>query len=162
MSEDSNYKYKAHDAAIEFVEEYLLEQIAEKLMDSGKASDDLYNDYSGADAYHHENHVDKHYEFKDAALAISQLGDYEESDSGLWDGQDMRQALCSCAAWTFGNAVMQMTIDIIGQINEHYDDVLEDQQNSQNEDDEELEALSKEDTLAAIQLICETEQGAYE
>jgi len=62
----SNYRRDAETDARETVLEYL-DAIVEKLENDGEASDDLHNDYSGGDAWHHESHVDQWYNLLEAA-----------------------------------------------------------------------------------------------
>jgi hypothetical protein len=51
---------------------------------------DLFNDYPGADSYHHETHVDKAYNLTDAASLLEQLSQYEETETGC--GRDCPRA----------------------------------------------------------------------
>jgi hypothetical protein len=112
----SNYLNDADEAADEWIDD-LQDQIIEKLMEDGEASTDLNNDYSGADTYHHETHVDKDYDLQEAAELLNDLRDYEETDSGLWQGLEPQRAIAAQAAYTFGNAVYQMTVEKIEEIN---------------------------------------------
>jgi len=116
-------KSDANDMARNFLEETL-----ESYMDnSGEASNDLNNDYSGGDSYHHESHVDKSYTLQEAAELLDELDDYEETDEGLWEGQKPRDAISTQAAYTYGNAVYSLWQDIIKEINGDSDlaDLLE-------------------------------------
>ena len=100
-------------------------EILEQLLNKGKASDNLNNDYDGGDAWHHENHVDKWYSLSEAAAILNQLDEFEESDSGLWQGCDMKTALSTCAAFTYGNAVYSEWTDLIKQINDKAEIILD-------------------------------------
>ena len=42
---------------------------------------------------------------QEACEVLTQLDEYEETDSGLWEGLDMKEALSACAAYTYANAV---------------------------------------------------------
>ena len=95
------------------------DEILESFMENGgKADDDLYNHYRG-DSYHHENHVDKAYNLQEAAELLDELNDYEETDSGLWQGLDPRAAISAQAAYTYGNAVMRFWFKLIEEINDN-------------------------------------------
>ena len=111
----TDYLAKADEAADEWIDD-LMDQIIEQLMEKGEISTDLNNDYAGADCYHLENHVDEWYNLQDAAEVLSDLSDYKETDSGLWEGQEPQEAISAQAAYTFGNAVYQMTVEKIKEI----------------------------------------------
>lgn len=104
----------AKNMALEFVDE-----IVEKLCDDGEASDDLLNDYGSGDSYHHESHTDKDYDLLEAAELLDQLSDFEETDSGLWEGCEPRKAITCQAAYTFGNAVMSKWQTLVQELNEN-------------------------------------------
>ena len=111
-TETTNYLREAADDAADTVRNFA-DEILEQLLDDGKASDDLLNDYPNGDAWHHESHVDKWYSMIDAATLIDQLDEFEETDSGLWEGQSFKEAIGTCAAFTYGNAVMSEWHDLI-------------------------------------------------
>ena len=115
MSKTKNYQEEATEDAQETAR-YFLDEIIESFMDKGEASDDLLNDYS--DSYHHENHVDKWYSLQDAAQLLDELDDYEETDTGLWEGQPPKDAISTQAAFTYGNAVYQKFQKLIKEIND--------------------------------------------
>jgi hypothetical protein len=100
----------AQDTALNF-----LDEIVDQLLDGGGVSNDLLNDYPDGDSYHHENHVDRDYDLLD------ELGDYEETDSGLWKGMRPRQAISCQAAYTYGKAVASLWNDLIKEINDDQD-----------------------------------------
>lgn len=114
------YLQDAKDDAKSTAEEFK-DQIVEMLLDDRRASDDLFNDYPSGDSYHHESHVDRDYNLSDAAILLEDLGQYEETDSGLWDGQEPRRAIATQAAYTYGNAVLDMWRDLISEINDDSD-----------------------------------------
>jgi hypothetical protein len=97
---------------------YFLDAIAERIKDGEEASNDLLNDYPDGDSYHHESHVDKEYDLQEAAALLDELADYEETDSGLWQGLEPRKAISCQAAYTYGNAVYSLFHDLIGEIND--------------------------------------------
>lgn len=102
--------------------ENYLDEIVGMLLDKGKASNDLLNDYPDGDAYHHDNHVDISYSLSEAADLLEELHAHEETDYGLWDGQEPRVAVCSQAVYTYGNAVMHYFQNLIGHINDQFDE----------------------------------------
>lgn len=112
----------AKDAALHF-----LDEIVENLINMGSTESRLH-DYDGGDDYHHENHVDHDYKLTEASEIIDQLSDYEETDSGLWQGLEPRRAIVVQAAYTYGNAVLFLFREIIGDINDDgiVSDMLED------------------------------------
>lgn len=121
----TDYQQEARDDARETVSEYK-DKILEKLQESGKASQDLYNDYDGGDSWHHESHVDRWYNLSDAAELIDQLSEHEETDSGLWEGQQPKEAIGTCAAFTYGNAVYSEWRDLIEEINHDAEEIIDD------------------------------------
>lgn len=133
-----DYRQKAEEDARDTVSEYQ-DEILEKLIEDGKASDDLLNDYGNGDAYHHESHVDKFYSLLDAAELIDQLSEHEETDSGLWDGQQPKEAIGTCAAFTYGNAVYSEWTDLIDEINGEAETIIDDYDDQISNVEEELE-----------------------
>ena len=99
--------------------------IVEQLENIGEASSDLYNDYSNGDAWHHECHVDRGYSLMEAADLLDQLAEHVETDGGLWESLEPREAIGRQAAHTYGNAVYSAWIDLIAQINSEYQEWIE-------------------------------------
>jgi len=122
--EETNYLKEAEDDAKNMVEEFIGE-IVEKLIEDGEASNDINNDYTHGDSYHHETHVDRSYSLLEAAELLDQLDQFEETDSGLWEGQEPRRAIETQAAFTYGNAVYSEWNDLIKRINDDAKEVLE-------------------------------------
>jgi hypothetical protein len=114
---ETNYRDEARYAARDMAENFL-DEIIHQLEQDGEASKDLLNDYSGGDEYHHQYNVDKDYSLLEAAHLLDDLEDFEETDSGLWEGLEPRRAVAAQAAYTFGHAVMSYWQDLIGEINE--------------------------------------------
>ena len=121
----SNYLRDAAEDASETVRNFA-DEILEKLLDSGKASDDLFNDYPNGDAWHHECHVDNRcYSLTEAAELLDELYDFEETDRGLWESLTPREAIGCQAAYTYGNAVLSEWNDLIEKINEEASDIFD-------------------------------------
>lgn len=143
----SGYRQEANSDARETVSQYK-DEILEKLQETGEASEDLYNDYPNGDSWHHECHVDKWYSLTDAADLINELSDHEETDSGLWEGQQPKEAIGTCAAFTYGNTVYSEWRDLIKEINCDAGTIIDDfsdQIDDAEEDDEDYEGESADD-----------------
>lgn len=113
-------KTDARDAAENF-----LDEIVDNIVgNEGEISETDISDYS--DSYHHETHVDRSYSLKEAAELLDDLDDYEEDDSGLWQGLEPREAISAMAAFTYGNAVASMFRDLMGEVNTAITTAMED------------------------------------
>jgi hypothetical protein len=115
--DDTDYLREARDDA-KSAAQYFLDEIVEAIESDGKASDDLTNDYSDGDSYHHETHVDRSYKLIEASNLLDQLSRYEEGDPGLWQGMAPREAVSAQAAYTYGNAVYSYFRGLIEEIND--------------------------------------------
>jgi hypothetical protein len=120
-----SYRDDARSDAKETVA-YFKDEIVGMLLEKGEASDDLFNDYPNGDSYHHENHTDKSYDLQEAAELLDELRDNEETDSGLWQGLEPREAVCAQAAYTYGNAVYAEWRELIEKINDEASDLMDD------------------------------------
>lgn len=110
---------RAHEAARDAIE-YLIDDIIPRLIETeGSAPTDIF-EYS--EDYHHSSHVDKSYRLKDAAALLEDLSDYEETDSGLWEGQEPRDAISTMAAFTYGNTVASDFSDYMEMLNNIVED----------------------------------------
>ena len=135
----SNYREDARADAVSTVENYE-DEIVEMIIDSGEASSDLLNDYGSGDSYHHESHVDKFYNLSEAAEVLDELSDFEETDTGLWEGLPPREAIGAQAAYTYGAAVYSFFTDLIKEINDEVSDALSDLDDTVAEVDDERKA----------------------
>lgn len=147
----SDYRSDAVSDARETVSEFK-DTILEQLEENDKASTDLHNDYPGGDSWHHESHVDRWYNLTDAAELIDQLSEHEETDSGLWDGQQPKEAIGTCAAFTYGNAVLSEWRELIEEINreaeiiiDDYDDQINDADEAEDDEDCDYEGPDSDD-----------------
>lgn len=135
MTKTRNYTEDAQRDATNTAENFI-DEILAQVMDEDKdkeISKDLFNDYDGGDAYHHESHVDKAYSLLESATLLDQLENHVETDYGLWSGLEPRQAISAQAAYTYGNAVMYYWSELIEKINEErqegiLSDALQDEQ----------------------------------
>ena len=103
----------AKDTALHF-----LNYITQQLIEGDDASADLFNDYCDGDSYFHESHIDREFHLKTAAEILETYAEFEETDSGLWEGLDPKTAISVQAAYTYGNAIMSEWQRIIHHINE--------------------------------------------
>jgi hypothetical protein len=112
---EPSWNEKADEDAKEFIHDYLLDEIIEQLMEDGEFDEDIIN------SAFHETIIDLSYDNKEAIDLISDLYEYEETDSGLWEGLDWDQVLSSKAARTYGNAVYEKATEILNTIREKID-----------------------------------------
>lgn len=138
----ANYRDEAKGDALDTVKEFR-DEILDQLKDDGEASDDLLNDYCNGDAYHHESHVDRDYDLSESAEVLDQLSEYEETDSGLWEGLEPRRAIAAQAAYTYGNAVYAYWRENIEEINEAVADAISDYEDREPDEDDEPEDHEK-------------------
>ena len=143
MSDTENYRDNAESDARDCVSNFR-DEIVEMLLNDGKASDDLLNDYPGGDCYHHESHTDKWYNLQEAAAVLDQLDEYEETDSGLWEGQDMKTALGTCAAFTYANAVYNSWNNLIESVNDEADTIIDEFDTERSELEDAISDLTSE------------------
>jgi hypothetical protein len=158
MTETTNYLREVADDAADTVRNFA-DEILEQLLDKGEASDDLLNDYPNGDAWHHESHVDKWYSMIDAATLIDQLDEFEETDSGLWEGQSFREAIGTCAAYTYGNAVYNEWRELIEKINSEASGIISDFDETAEECDD-TDALKTDKREALRKMIDESADNA--
>ncbi len=147
----SNYRSEAESDARETVYQFI-GTIVERLEEFGQASDDLHNDYPDGDSWHHECHVDKYYNLTEAAEVIDQLSEFEETDSGLWESQQPKEAIGTCAAFTYGNAVLCFWADLIREINgegsvicNDFDSLISEADKAEDAEDTDYEGSSSDD-----------------
>ncbi|MDD5527072.1 MAG: hypothetical protein PHE11_06705 [Candidatus Omnitrophica bacterium] len=114
--EPTYYQLAEEDAKM-LVTDYFMNEIIEQLMENGEASDDYNNDYSNGDGIFHETIVDRGYSTEEAIELLNDLREYEETDSGLWEGESWDRALATIAAFTYGNAVYDEWTKLIEEIN---------------------------------------------
>jgi len=140
----TDYEPKAESDAKETVSNYS-DDILEQLLKRGEASDDLCGgDYPNGDAWHQENHTDKSYDLQEACEVLTQLSEHEETDSGLWEGLGMKEALSACAAYTYANAVYEEWRELIRRINEAAEAIVEQYDEETSELETAIEALNDE------------------
>ena len=62
------------------------------------------------DAFH-EQVTDRSYDIEDAAYVIANCSE-AETDSGIWEGQDMQGAMQACAAYSYSNDVWAKVVEV--------------------------------------------------
>ncbi len=115
---EPSWNEKADEDAKEFIHVYLVDEIIEQLIEDGEFGEDIMNDFANRDSSFHETIVDRYYNDKEAIDLISDLYEYEETDSSIWEGLDWSEVLSSKAAWTYGNAVYDKATEILNEIRE--------------------------------------------
>lgn len=121
---ETNHTAEAESDARDCAENFL-DEMCEMWRASRELSRDLLNDYQNGDAYHHENHTDKAYSLTEAAAILDELSDYEETDTGLWDGQQPRDAISTQAAYTYtyANAVYAKWVELVEELQGKLEDL---------------------------------------
>jgi hypothetical protein len=120
----TNYHKEAEEDAAMLITDYFMDEIVDQLIDSGEASTDINNDYDNGDGIFHEVITDRSYHMTEAAELLSQLYEYAEEDTGLWEGETNVDRLAEIqAAYTYGNAVWNEFSDLITEINDEVDDI---------------------------------------
>jgi hypothetical protein len=113
-----SYEEKAKDKAREFIGE-LTEEIIENLVAKG-STPEHYANYRGGDTFYCES-VTLDVVPTEAVAVMEELYQHEETDSGLWEGLGILEALNACAVATFKNAVVRATNGFLTEINENFD-----------------------------------------
>lgn len=120
----TDYAREAEEDAAMLITDYFMDEIIDQIIDQGEASADINNDYGNGDSIFHEVIVDRSYSLTDAAELLSQLYNYTEGDSGLWEEEtDIDRIAEIQAAFTYGNAVWAELDDLITDINNEVDDI---------------------------------------
>ena len=118
-----------------------IEEIAKMLIDDGEASTDLYNDYNNMDANISESDSYGHNP-SDAIEIIDELSEFEEEDSGLWEGcSDYSEILNAKAHYTYTNALYHEIESMIENIN----DIIDNNTITEIEDQITKELLTEDD-----------------
>lgn len=66
--------------------------------------------------FFHESVVDQSYSIEDAAFVIANC-ENEETDTGMWEGLEMHEAMQACAAYSYGN-------DVWNEVESQYEGLL--------------------------------------
>jgi hypothetical protein len=98
-----------------FVEEYLDEIVAD-IKDDGYIAGSLY-DFPDSDTYVDENFGEMSFNAHESVEIIRRLSQYLETDTAYWDEQDPLDPICTQATFTFRNACINRTEDLLDEIN---------------------------------------------
>lgn len=132
--------------------EHFIDEIIEELIGDGEAHKELHR-YS--DSYLDEN-LNQSYSLLEAAQILDDLSDYEETDSGLWEGSDdPQEAVKTQAIFTYRNAVTSYFEGEMDSVNDEVQDVANDltaERTSLDEQVEALEALDEPDNAQESRL----------
>lgn len=99
----------------------LLLEMEEQLKEAIKESKDWdYNDIDDLDELFHSSIVDRAYTPSDAGYIIENCTN-EETDTGLWEGQDLVSQLSAMAAYSYGNDVWSKCTELYDELKENYE-----------------------------------------
>jgi hypothetical protein len=110
-----HYSDEVRKEAVDFIDE-MFDEFIEAL----KNEEDYFFSDSSVDDRFFECVGDRSYTLTDAAFVIEN-SDNVETDSGLWEGQDPVDAVCSQAAYTFSNDVRFEVEEIYEDVKSEYD-----------------------------------------
>ena len=110
-------------------ENELIEELSESLKNSNADADNIIGSVLEDRIYEHEYYLDS-----DDAKEVIELADEVETDTGLWEGSDMDDALITQARYTLQNelrsTVRSIVEDMISSIEDiiNYNDISEDEE----------------------------------
>src|SRR4030042_3569260 len=104
------------------------------------------NEIDDLDEWFHEEITDRAYTLKDAAYIISNC-ENEETDSGIWEGQDAKATLSSIAAYSFSNDVWLKCEEIYKEIKENFDTEKLEEKEEENEANETIDIDTENDKI---------------
>lgn len=99
-----------------------------------KGADFDYNEIDDLDSAWHENIVDRGYTSEDAAFVLANCKE-EETDSGLWEGKDAKDALQCQAAYSYGNDCWWKTTELYDAMKERFESLINDQDHDKDRDE---------------------------
>ena len=94
-----------------------------------------YNDIDNLDSLWHETIVDRGYTLEDAAYILDNC-ENEETDSGIWDGQDAQGMMSARAAYSYSNDVWFRCEEMYNGIKERMQEIKDDDEDSEKSDDD--------------------------
>lgn len=106
----------------------------------------------GRDDSFHEQIIDQIYSLNEAIDVINHTHN-EETDTGLWDGQQPEQALCSKAAWSHGQDVWEKCGEYYVEIRNLYDLAKEQIDNMVLDLDDEIENCENEKEKESMEML---------
>lgn len=138
------------------------EDMIKGALEDGKDFD--LNDIDGLDGAFHYDITDRAYSPRDAVFVLENT-DNEETDSGLWEGQDWRDELSTRAAYSFSNDVWFKCEEIYKEMQEEIERrrnalLPEDEKELEEEEEQKiLDEVFKEHTTTKLEPV---EQGSKE
>lgn len=99
--------------------EYNDDMVRESITDGNRSLDD-HREFS--DKFH-EQVVDRSYSFDDALVILKECKN-DETDSGLWEGKELEDAIVIKAAFSYANDVRSEISDLYDELKELYDEKL--------------------------------------
>lgn len=100
-------RQEADSDSLDAIEHFLDEIVENVILELGVGFQKDISDFDGD--YLHENVTDRSYRPREAVDILEDLHEFEETDSGLWEGaEDWRRILETIAAYTYSNAVASM------------------------------------------------------
>lgn len=123
-----NYNADVEEDAVYFIidnDESIKEAIIEE--------SEFYDAMDDLDQAFHESIVDRAYTLQDAAYVIENCRN-RESDSGVWEGQDMEDAMQTCAAFSYGNDVREDIEGFYDELKIAFEDEYEAVQDARREE----------------------------
>jgi ubiquitin-protein ligase len=111
MAETNWFKEAEQDAKSGVLD--VVDVIIKDIIDNEGSTDKGINDF--VDEFRH-TYSDQSYSLIEAAQVLDALSDYEETDSGIWEGLEPRDAVKAQAAYTYGNAVYGIADEILNTI----------------------------------------------
>ena len=150
-SKTEDYRANADYDAREFIDNFT-EEIIEEL-EAMMSNPMGVIDRDRAQTWLHEYITDREYDLLSAAQLLDQLSEHCESDSGLWQGQEPRDAISTQAAFTYRNAVYSI-------VRSYLENIVSEYQGFEPEDEDDSDEKQQEDARAMIKEYIDTYIGA--
>jgi hypothetical protein len=132
-----DYDNEVEEEAYDFIFDHE-EMMVQALKDD---ADWDYNDIDDLDMYWHEEIVDRGYTLEDAAYILSECHE-EESDRGLWEGQDASDAMSTQAAYSYSNDVWFKCEELYNELKEKMQDLIDEKDDDDDRDDDEFAKIA--------------------
>lgn len=118
-----DYEKDVEEEADEFILDHE-DNIKEAITDNTEDFSEVETKYGEIRDSFHEVVIDRAYSPSDAVCVLENC-ENEETDSGLWEGQDWRDELSSRAAYSFGNDVWFKCEEIYNELKERVETMLD-------------------------------------
>lgn len=116
------------------------------------------NGYGNIRDFFHESVTDRAYSIEDAAWVIANCEE-EETDSGMWEGQEMHQAMQICAAYSYSNDVWAKVEEIYEEMFDNFEPsyIVVDEDGERYEGNAEADFSEEEDAQSYIDEMSDEE-----